>query len=120
MTLAIHHQHLQTDDQTGSTSSVSVISSLISVYSRCGYFKDSLNSFSETKTHDVVLWSSMIAAYGFHGMGKEAVELFNQMENEGLESNGVPFLSLLYACRHCGLKDEGIKVRVFLVICLQV
>ncbi|MFS7947474.1 putative tetratricopeptide-like helical domain superfamily [Helianthus anomalus] len=62
----------------------------------------------------------MIAAYRFHRMGKEAVELFNQMENEGLESNDVTFLSLLYACSHCGLKNEGIKVRVSLIICLQV
>ncbi|MFS7903928.1 putative tetratricopeptide-like helical domain superfamily [Helianthus anomalus] len=53
-------------------------------------------------------------------MGKQAVELFNQMENEGLEPNDVTFLSLLNACSHCGLKDEGIKVRVSLVICLQV
>ncbi|KAK9068077.1 hypothetical protein SSX86_012188 [Deinandra increscens subsp. villosa] len=96
--------------KSGATSSVSVLSSLISMYSRCGCFKDSLKSFSETKVHDVVLWSSMIAAYGFHGMGKEAVGLFNQMEKEGLEPNDVTFLSLLYACSHSGLKDHGIKI----------
>ncbi|KAK1418966.1 hypothetical protein QVD17_28120 [Tagetes erecta] len=96
--------------KSGAISSVSVLSSLISMYSRCGCFKDSLKSFSETKIQDVVLWSSMIAAYGFHGMGKEAVELFNQMEKEGLEPNDVTFLSLLYACSHCGLKDQGIKI----------
>ncbi|MFS7909021.1 putative tetratricopeptide-like helical domain superfamily [Helianthus anomalus] len=90
------------------------------MYSRCGCFKDSLKSFSETKTHDIVLWSSMIAAYRFYGMEKEAVELFKQMENQGLEPNDVTFLSLLYACSNCGLKDEGIKVRVSLVICLLV
>ncbi|KAK8565255.1 hypothetical protein V6N12_058823 [Hibiscus sabdariffa] len=30
------------------------------------------------------------------------------MEKEGLEPNDVTFLSLLYACSHCGLKDKGL------------
>ncbi|XP_076933313.1 pentatricopeptide repeat-containing protein At2g41080-like [Bidens hawaiensis] len=96
--------------KSGATSSVSVLSSLISMYSRFGCLKDSLKSFSETEVHDVVLWSSMISAYGFHGMGNESLELFNKMEKEGLEPNDITFLSLLYACSHCGLKDDGIKI----------
>ncbi|GJV05047.1 pentatricopeptide repeat-containing protein [Tanacetum coccineum] len=96
--------------KSGATSSVSVLSSLVSMYSRCGCLKDSLKAFSENNILDVVLWSSMIAAYGFHGMGNEAVELFNQMEKEGLKPNDVTFLSLLYACSHCGLKDKGVEI----------
>ncbi|XP_023750009.1 pentatricopeptide repeat-containing protein At2g41080 [Lactuca sativa] len=96
--------------KSGATSSVSVLSSLVSMYSRCGCIQDSLKAFSETKIPDTVLWSSMIAAYGFHGMGKKALDLFNLMEKEELEPNNVTFLSLLYACSHCGLKDKGIEI----------
>ncbi|PWA62776.1 pentatricopeptide repeat-containing protein [Artemisia annua] len=96
--------------KSGATSSLSVLSSLVSMYSRCGCLKDSLKAFSENKIPDVVLWSSMIAAYGFHGMGNKAIELFNQMEKERLEPNDVTFLSLLYACSHCGLKDQGVEI----------
>ncbi|XP_071735903.1 pentatricopeptide repeat-containing protein At2g41080-like [Rutidosis leptorrhynchoides] len=96
--------------KSGSTSSLSVLSSLVSMYSKCGCLEDSLKAFSETKIPDVVVWSSMISAYGFHGMGKEAIELFNQMEIEKLEANDITFVNLLYACSHCGLKDEGIKI----------
>ena len=42
--------------------------------------------------------------------GEQAIKLFNQMEQEGLEANDVTFLSLLYACSHCGLKDEGLEL----------
>ncbi|KAJ4847347.1 Pentatricopeptide repeat-containing protein [Turnera subulata] len=94
----------------GANSVVAVISSLISMYSRCGCLDYSRNVFGECDDADVVLWSSMIAAYGFHGRGREAVELFDRMEKEGLEANDVTFLSLLYACSHCGLKEKGMEL----------
>ncbi|XP_058219508.1 pentatricopeptide repeat-containing protein At2g41080-like [Rhododendron vialii] len=96
--------------KTGYSRVASVISSLVSMYSRCGCLDDSVNAFSESEEADVVVWSSMIAAYGFHGKGKEAIELFNRMDQEGLEANDVTFLSLLYSCSHCGFKDTGIEI----------
>ncbi|KAE9456695.1 hypothetical protein C3L33_11401, partial [Rhododendron williamsianum] len=96
--------------KTGYSRVASVISSLVSMYSRCGYLDDSVNAFLESEEADVVVWSSMIAAYGFHGKGKEAIELFNRMDQKGLEANDVTFLSLLYACSHCGFKDKGIEI----------
>ncbi|XVE72867.1 hypothetical protein DITRI_Ditri11bG0072700 [Diplodiscus trichospermus] len=96
--------------KTGASSTIGVISSLISMYSRCGCLEDSINVFLECEEADVVSWSSMIAAYGFHGRGAEAVELFEQMEQKELEPNDVTFLSLLYACSHSGFKDKGLAV----------
>ncbi|KAJ1286263.1 hypothetical protein BS78_03G339900 [Paspalum vaginatum] len=56
---------------------------------------------------DLILYSALISAYGFHGHGKKAVDLFKQMLAIGVEPNEVTFLTLLYACNHSGLKDEG-------------
>ncbi|EOX99930.1 Pentatricopeptide repeat-containing protein [Theobroma cacao] len=95
--------------KTGASSVVGVISSLISMYSRCGCLGDSIKIFLECEEPDLVVWSSMIAAYGFHGRGVEAVELFEQIEQEELGPNDVTFLSLLYACSHCGFKDKGLE-----------
>ncbi|KAL9244442.1 hypothetical protein vseg_018217 [Gypsophila vaccaria] len=86
-----------------------VVSSLISMYSKCGCLEDSIKAFKKRKEEDIVLWTSMIAAYGFHGKGEQVIELFNQMEREEMKPNEVTFLSLLYACSHCGLKDEGLE-----------
>ncbi|XP_012572382.1 pentatricopeptide repeat-containing protein At2g41080 [Cicer arietinum] len=94
--------------KAGASSVVSVISSLVSMYSRCGSLEDSIKAFLECEERDVVLWSSMIAAYGCHGQGEKAIKLFNEMEQENLAGNEVTFLSLLYACSHCGLKDKGL------------
>ncbi|XP_059665029.1 pentatricopeptide repeat-containing protein At2g41080 [Cornus florida] len=101
--------------KSGVSSVVAVVSSLISMYSRCGCLDDSVKAFSEREEADVVCWSSMIAAYGFHGRGEEAINLFNQMEQEGLEANDVTFLSLLYVCSHCGLKNKGIELFTLMV-----
>ncbi|KAL7129074.1 hypothetical protein ABFS83_13G038700 [Erythranthe nasuta] len=98
--------------RAGATSVASVISSLISMYSRCGCLDDAVKVFEEraVSEDDVVLWSSMISAYGFHGKGEDAIELFNKMEIDGFKPNEVTFLSLLYSCSHCGLKDKGLEL----------
>ncbi|KAL8461077.1 hypothetical protein ACS0TY_032527 [Phlomoides rotata] len=98
--------------KAGTMSFAAVISSLISMYSKCGCLDDAVKAFEERGggDSDHVLWTSMIAAYGFHGKGDEAIELFNKMELEGLKANKVTFLSLLYSCSHCGLKDKGLEL----------
>ncbi|XP_050379683.1 pentatricopeptide repeat-containing protein At2g41080 [Argentina anserina] len=96
--------------KAGASSVVAVKSTLISMYSRCGCLEDSLKAFRECGGGDVVLWSSVISAYGFHGRGEEAIEIFEQMEREGLAANDVTFLSLLYACSHCGMKEKGMEL----------
>ncbi|XP_047338318.1 pentatricopeptide repeat-containing protein At2g41080 [Impatiens glandulifera] len=104
-------QQLHTDAmKCGAWTDVGVVSSLISMYSRCGCLDEAVKAFTEREEADVVLWSSMIAAYGFHGKGMEAVELFDKMVKDDLEANDVTFLSLLYACSHCGLKDKGMEI----------
>ncbi|PHU12513.1 Pentatricopeptide repeat-containing protein [Capsicum chinense] len=95
--------------KTGAVSVVAVVSSLISMYSKCGCLGEAEKIFEERVEADIVLWSAMISAYGFHGRGKNAVELFHRIEQEGLAPNHVTLLSLLYACSHSGMKDEGLK-----------
>nr|AYM00468.1 pentatricopeptide repeat protein [Salvia miltiorrhiza] len=99
--------------KAGATSDAAVITSLVSMYSRCGCLDDAVRAFGERgrgAARDRVLLTSMIAAYGFHGKGNEAIELFERMELEGLQANKVTFLSLLYSCSHCGLKDKGLEL----------
>ncbi|XP_077238745.1 pentatricopeptide (PPR) repeat protein [Tasmannia lanceolata] len=99
----IHAQAIK----AGADSAASVRSSLVNMYSKCGCLDDSVRAFSESKDLDIVAWSSMISAYGFHGCGLEAIELFEQMEREGMEPNDVTLLGLLHACSHSGLKEQG-------------
>ncbi|KAK8949885.1 Pentatricopeptide repeat-containing protein [Platanthera guangdongensis] len=95
--------------KAGVDSSTPITSSLVSMYSKCGSLQDSIKIFDESSEEsDLILWSAMIAAYGFHGNGRGAIQLFEKMVHRGIEPSEITFLSLLYACCHSGLKDEGL------------
>jgi pentatricopeptide repeat protein len=49
----------------------------------------------------------MIAALAMHGRGDEAIRVFHEMEEFGVRPDGVTFISLLYACSHSGLVEQG-------------
>ncbi|XP_058105445.1 pentatricopeptide repeat-containing protein At3g63370, chloroplastic [Magnolia sinica] len=82
-------------------------SSLVDTYARCGTVDDSYKIFDTIRCNDLVLWTSMISAFGMHGRGKEAIDLYRRMQKTSLIPDHVTFLALLYACSHSGLIDEG-------------
>ncbi|KAJ7977334.1 Pentatricopeptide repeat-containing protein [Quillaja saponaria] len=85
----------------------STASSLVDLYARCGTLENSSRIFTCTKKKDLVLWTRMINAYGMHGRGKVAIDLFYKMRVENVVPDRITFLALLYACSHSGLITEG-------------
>lgn len=57
----------------------------------------------------MVSWTTLISAFAMHGMGKEALETYQRMEEVGMKPNRVTYLSVLNACSHGGLVDEGLE-----------
>jgi pentatricopeptide repeat protein len=82
---------------------------LLDMYAKCGKIFEARLLFDGICNKDVVSWTSMIDAYGSHGHGLEALELFKKMEDEGsgVLPNSVTFLNLLSACGHSGLVEQG-------------
>lgn len=85
----------------------SLAGALVDMYSRCGSIENSYKVFNFIKEKDLISWTSMINAFGMHGRGKEAIELYESMKNSDFLPDHVTFLALLYACSHSGLIDEG-------------
>ncbi|MED6216028.1 hypothetical protein PIB30_003673 [Stylosanthes scabra] len=95
----------------GFDNNIFVGASLIELYAKCSSIDNANKVFKQMTRKDVVVWSSIIAAYGFHGQGEAALKLFNEMvENSNAKPNNVTFLSILFACSHAGLIKEGIKI----------
>ncbi|KAA8530418.1 hypothetical protein F0562_005127 [Nyssa sinensis] len=96
---------------------VEVATSLIDIYSKCGSLESAHKIFNgiSVKDKDIILWSAIIAGYGMHGHGEAAVSLFNQMVQSGVEPNVVTFTSVLHACSHAGLVDEGMSLFKFML-----
>ncbi|KAI3732951.1 hypothetical protein L1987_64164 [Smallanthus sonchifolius] len=96
--------------KSGFDSDLSIANSLINMYSKCGALKDSHHAFQEMGTRDCVSWSALISAYGLHGYGEEALQLFDEMKERGIEYDSITTLSVLSACNHAGLVEEGQKL----------
>nr|AQX44187.1 chlororespiratory reduction 2 [Apostasia odorata] len=91
----------------GIDSTVSVVNALISMYIKCGNLDAGRRIFDSRMSKDVVTWNSMISGYGVHGFGNEAIQVFEEMIREGITPSSITFVSVLGACSHAGLVEEG-------------
>ncbi|KAJ8749513.1 hypothetical protein K2173_025708 [Erythroxylum novogranatense] len=85
----------------------SLSNALMDMYARCGNLEEAYKIFTGTRSKSLLLWTTMINAYGLHGHGKEAIELFYKMEEQRVSPDHITFLALLYACSHSGLTHDG-------------
>lgn len=87
--------------------SVFLGSALVNMYARCGVVDKARQWFNVLQERNVVTWTSMIAGYGMHGHGHEAIKLYHLMRCKGPPPNDVTFVAVLSACAHAGLITEG-------------
>lgn len=95
--------------RTGHGSNLNVQNGLVSMYSRCGSINDAKKVFFSMDRHDVISWNSLLSGCAYHGYGREAVELFEQMRRSGVKPDSTTFLVVFSACRHVGLVDKGLE-----------
>ncbi|KAH9551846.1 hypothetical protein CY35_09G034700 [Sphagnum magellanicum] len=102
----IHAEIVQSDCE----SDVYVGSSLVDMYAKCGSIEGAWRVFNIMPTHDVVAWSAMILGHVKCGQGQKALELFDQMQQDGVEPDSVTFIGVVNACASVGVLDEGKRV----------
>ncbi|XP_024537371.1 putative pentatricopeptide repeat-containing protein At3g01580 [Selaginella moellendorffii] len=80
--------------------------------SRCGCCVDAKHIFdaSSSRKSSLVAWSSLILGYSLHGNAEMVLELFQAMQVERVLPDGMVFSSVLGACSHAGLVEEGKKL----------
>ncbi|XP_010521175.1 PREDICTED: pentatricopeptide repeat-containing protein At4g33990 [Tarenaya hassleriana] len=86
---------------------VFVGTSLVDMYGKCGQLDDALSLFYEIPRFSSVPWNAIISCLGGHGHGRKAMMLFREMLDEGVSPDHLTFISLLSACSHSGLIEEG-------------
>ncbi|KAJ7564266.1 hypothetical protein O6H91_02G010200 [Diphasiastrum complanatum] len=91
----------------GFQSDVIVGSTLVNMYAKCGCTEDARELFDNMSERDVVSWTAMIAGYAQNGLGKEALALYEQMKQEGMQPNNFTFVLLLKACASLGALEQG-------------
>ncbi|KAM7267617.1 hypothetical protein ACFE04_009783 [Oxalis oulophora] len=91
-------------------SNIFLTTALIDMYAKCGSIVEARRLFDITPEKNEVTWNVMICGYGLHGQGHEALTIFKDMLNSGIHPTKVTFLSVLYACSHAGLVQEGDEI----------
>ncbi|KAL2463396.1 Pentatricopeptide repeat-containing protein [Forsythia ovata] len=89
---------------------IRVMNCLIDAYAKCGSIDCAQRVFEDIldERRNLVSWTSMISGFAMHGMAKEASYCYKRMEDAGVKPNRITFLSVLNACSHSGLVDEGL------------
>ncbi|KAM7259923.1 hypothetical protein ACFE04_015664 [Oxalis oulophora] len=83
--------------------------SLIDMYAKCGAINDALTMFRgvlKEKT-DVLIWNAIIGGLATHGLVRESLDLFMEMQVVGIVPDEITYLCLLSACAHGGLVKEA-------------
>eukprot|EP01018_Ginkgo_biloba_P017290 Gb_15235 [translate_table: standard] len=93
--------------KTAFWSDVCVGNALVDMYAKCGSIRDAHKVFDQMPKQDEVSWNTMIAGYAHHGHGKDAIQLFEKMQQAGVKPNYITFVGVLSACSRMGLVDKG-------------
>ncbi|KDP42037.1 hypothetical protein JCGZ_03100 [Jatropha curcas] len=94
----------------GLAAEVEVGTAIVDMYSKSGEIQASRKAFNQIREKNIVTWSAMIAAYGMHGLPSEALSLLAEMKLHELKPNALTTLSVLAACSHSGLINEGLSI----------
>ncbi|KAL8254699.1 hypothetical protein R6Q59_032920 [Mikania micrantha] len=86
-----------------------VSSVIIDMYGKCGLFDHSIQAFRTISKANEYAWNSLMGVFAHHGLGQEAIDLFNRMVVQNFKPNAVTFINLLNACSHSGLLKEGLS-----------
>ncbi|PIA49065.1 hypothetical protein AQUCO_01300125v1 [Aquilegia coerulea] len=95
--------------RSGHCEDIYVATSLIDMYCKSGSLTSAYQVFGMIKNKNVASWNSMIMGFAIHGLGKEAICLFNDMCEAGIPPDSITFTAVLSACKHSGLIDDGWK-----------
>ncbi|XP_075090591.1 pentatricopeptide repeat-containing protein At3g50420-like [Nicotiana tabacum] len=94
--------------KTGYIAEMTVCGSLVDMYAKIGNLAAAELTFSCVTTPNLKCWNSILGGYGYHGKAEDAFKVFNDILQHGLKPDPVTFISLLAACSHCGLVNQGI------------
>ncbi|OIT25875.1 PREDICTED: putative pentatricopeptide repeat-containing protein At5g59200, chloroplastic [Nicotiana attenuata] len=80
---------------------------MISCYLDHGLLHEAMDEFRLVSTKDNVCWTAMIDGLARNGEMNMALELFREMQREGVKPNEVTIVCVLSACAHLGALELG-------------
>lgn len=88
---------------------------LIQMYGKCGSVNDARLLFDSMPMRPMLAWKSIIRAYAQEGQCLEALQLFEQLLQEGLVPDKYSFVSILTACANLSSLASGERIHALVV-----
>ncbi|XP_022850310.1 pentatricopeptide repeat-containing protein At3g21470 [Olea europaea var. sylvestris] len=85
-----------------------VLNGLADMYAKCGDLSQARLIFEQMSFKNYAAWNVLISGFAINGHCREAVDFFSRMEKSKVKPDEVTFLSVLFACAHGGLVEEGL------------
>ncbi|KAI6702797.1 hypothetical protein NL676_011933 [Syzygium grande] len=82
---------------------------LVDMFAKCGEIGKAKRVFNMLHERQVASWNALINGLAVNGHGKEALEIFLEMQQQGVPPNDITMIGVLSACNHAGLVKEGKK-----------
>ncbi|KAJ6799593.1 pentatricopeptide repeat-containing protein-like [Iris pallida] len=84
-------------------------SALGDFYCKCGLLDLAARIFEATREKDLICYNVMISGLGRRGRGRDALEVFRRMQDEGVMPNDITFVNVLSACAHSGMIEQALQ-----------
>lgn len=96
--------------RTGFESNVFIGNAILDMYCKCGSLEKARQWFFKMVKRDKVSWNAMISGYSQHGQDMKALEMFSQMQLEGMKPTHFTYSSILSACASLEALEYGKQV----------
>uniref|UniRef100_A0A0D9WTR7 Pentacotripeptide-repeat region of PRORP domain-containing protein n=1 Tax=Leersia perrieri TaxID=77586 RepID=A0A0D9WTR7_9ORYZ len=94
-------------NENGFLENTRVANALIHMHGKMGRVKRSCDIFDSINVRSVVSWTAIIQSLAVQGHGVAALVRFSQMLRQGFQPDEIVFLSVINACGHSKLVNEG-------------
>eukprot|EP00250_Pteridium_aquilinum_P035504 c9537_g1_i1 orf=2-697(-) len=101
-------RHVQSLMVKGGFDSISVLADhLIRVFTLCGSLLEADQAFYKVSKPSIYTWNSVISAHAKLGRAEKALDLYEDMQLQGVSPDKVTFLCILKACGTIRATDHG-------------
>ncbi|KAI5067782.1 hypothetical protein GOP47_0018310 [Adiantum capillus-veneris] len=90
-----------------------VSTTLVSMYSKCGWFLDSLEVFDCLLVHDVISWNALMVGHIEHGLREKVLDFSEHMQLEGVLLNVLTLVFCLGACSGLNAVKRGQELHLY-------
>ncbi|KAH7280949.1 hypothetical protein KP509_36G022000 [Ceratopteris richardii] len=80
---------------------------LVDMYAKCGSLCSAFSVLATLHERTLVSWNALISGLADHGMLTSVLYCFVKMQEKGIKADSGTFVSILSACSHEGLIEEG-------------